>query len=573
MNTKHEILRSATMLMTALILAACGSSSSADAGDGQLGSNASASSPEATSAYPVTEVFDDAGASLGSVALSVACADPAAEHVRRALALLHNMTHVEAEEAFRMATEADPACALGYWGQAASWVHPVWPDVPSDEQFTRGWELLEKGRSAGLKDDREEAWYGALEAYYRDGVGRSEPDRLADYQAAWEDVATRYPNDLEARLFQALTLIATAPGSDATFANQIRAGELAESVLDAVPDHPGAHHYAIHAYDVPALADRALAVARTYGSVAPENAHALHMTSHIFTRLGLWGESIDFNRRSAAAALSHPINGATSHHYLHALDYLAYAYLQIGDDAGAGQVVVDLEAMDGPVMDNVVSAYAFAAVPARIALERQDWNGAARLPVGHPERLSWAKYPHLEAITQFARALGAARTGDLDAARSAVERLGNLRAAAATLPDRYDWATQVEIQRLGASAWTEYMSGRHEDAFATMRSAVELEATTQKHPVTPGEALPASELLGDMLLEMGRYAEAGDAYDAALVRSPNRLNSLYGSGRASELAGDMETARERFEQLLSLQADPGVELGRVAHARAMVEAQ
>jgi tetratricopeptide (TPR) repeat protein len=367
-----------------------------------------------------------------------------------------------------------------------------------------------------------------------------------------------------------LTLIATAPGSDMTFANQIRAGELAESVLDAVPDHPGAHHYVIHAYDVPALADRALAAARSYGSVAPENAHALHMTSHIFTRLGLWDESIDFNRRSAAAALDHPVNGATSHHYLHALDYLAYAYLQIGDDAGAARVVEDLEAMGGPVTDNVVSAYAFAAVPARVALERQEWNAAARIPAGHPERLSWASYPHLEAITQFARALGAAHLGDLDAAHSAVERLGELRAAAATLPDRYDWATQVEIQRLGASAWTEYVSGRQEVGLAKMRRAVELEATTQKHPVTPGEALPASELLGDMLLDMGGFSEAVDAYDAALVRSPNRLNSLYGSGRASELAGDVEAARERFEQLLSLQADRGVELNRVAHARTLV---
>lgn len=573
MNTKDHAAASGLILFAAAVLTACGQVNPNGRDEAGTGLQVPASPVAMASQHGATEVFDEAGASLGSVALPVACTSEAATHVRRALALLHNMTHTEAETAFRQATEADPKCSLGYWGQAASWVHPVWPDVPTDEQFERGWNLLQEGRSAGLDNEQEEAWYGALEAYYRNGVSRTEPDRLADYHAAWADVASRYPNDLEARLFEALALIATAPGADTTFANQIRAGELAESVLDHVPDHPGGHHYVIHAYDVPQLADRALAAARSYGDVAPENAHALHMTSHIFTRLGLWDESIDFNRRSAAAALAHPINGATSHHYLHALDYLAYAYLQIGDDAGAAQVIDDLEAMEGPVMDNVVSAYAFAAVPARMALERQDWNAAALVPVARPEHLSWEAYPHLEAITQFARALGAAHTGDLEAARTAVARLGELRTEAAALPGRYDWATQVEIQRLGASAWADYLSGRSEAGLATMRRAVALEATTQKHPVTPGEALPASELLGDMLLDMGRFSEARGAYDAALERSPNRLNSLYGSGRASELAGDAETARERFEHLLSLQADPGVDLSRVAHARAIVAAR
>ena len=572
MNRNGLATPQGTLLLAALTMVACGQPDPANRSEADSPPTASAS-PAPTFTAEAVEVFDDAGASLGSVALPVSCENEAATHVRRALALLHNMTHTEAETAFRQATEVDPTCALGYWGQAASWVHPVWPDVPSDDQFARGWDLLQEGRSAGQLTAQEEAWFAALEAYYRDGAQRTEPERLADYHAAWRDVTARYPDDVEARLFEALTLIATAPGSDTTFGNQIRAGELAESVLDQVPDHPGGHHYVIHAYDLPPLAERAIAAARSYGSVAPENAHALHMTSHIFTRLGYWDESIDFNRRSAAAALAHPINGATSHHYLHALDYLAYAYLQIGDDTGAARVVEDLEDMEGPVMDNVVSAYAFAAVPARIALERQDWTAAATVPVGRPERLSWSAYPHLESITQFARAMGAAHTGDLEAARAAVSRMGELRAAAAELPGSYDWATQVEIQRLAASAWTLYESGQPEEGLATMREAVALEGTTQKHPVTPGEALPASEILGDMLLDMGHFDEARAAYDAALVRSPNRLNSLYGSGRASELAGDLDAARARFEELISLQADAGADLDRVAHARALLASE
>jgi tetratricopeptide (TPR) repeat protein len=502
----------------------------------------------------VTQVLDDTGTSLGSVALTVECAPEASTLVTRGLALLHNMTHVEAEDAFREATGIDPGCALGYWGQAISWVHPVWPDVPSDDQFARGWELLQQARAAGFASDREEAWVVALEAYYAEGVDRT------------------HPGDLEARLFTALTLIATAPGTDTTFANQIRAGEMAEEVLALVPDHPGALHYIIHAYDVPGLAERALSAARSYGLVAPENAHALHMTSHIFTRLGLWDESIDYNRRSAAAALSHPIGGATSHHHLHALDYLAYAYLQQGRDDEAREVRMHLNALDGPVVDNVVTAYAFAAVPVRIAVERRDWRAAEAIPARWPRDLTWDRYPHLEAIVRFGHALAAAQTGDLPTAHAAVERLEALQEAASELPDRYDWGAQVEIQKIGASAWLAFAEGDHDRALSLMRRATQLESMNQKHPVTPGEVVPAGELLGDMLLSMGRPGEARAAFRSVLERSPNRLNSIYGSARASEMAGDAAAAARGYADVVAL-TGPDSPLPEVAHAKAFLGAE
>lgn len=515
---------------------------------------------------PASPVQDHDGSSLGSIAFTTSCDTEANAAMRRGLALLHHMTYTEAESEFARAGELDPGCALSYWGRALTYVHPLWPDVPSDEAFERGTALLEEARRVGSPDERDVAYIAALEAYYRDGVNRSERERLERYAEAWAAVADTYPTDSEAALFEALSQIAIASDADKTHAVRARGGELAERVLAAIPDHPGAHHYVIHAYDVPPLADRALAAARTYGSVAPENAHALHMTSHIFTRVGDWEESIAFNERSAAAALQHPVNGQVSHHYLHALDYLAYARLQRGDVAGAMDVVDGLNGLDGPVMNTAVSAYAFAAVPARIALEQAQWDRAAAVPVRTPATISWDAFPHLEAISQFARALGAARSGDLEAADRAVARLGELRRAAGELPGAYDWGAQVAIQELGARAWLAYARGNAGEALALMTEAAELEGTTEKNPVTPGEVLPARELLGDMLMAMERYAEALQAYRTALDRSPNRFNSVFGAGRAAELAGDDATAREYFGDLLEMVSEAAAS-PRIAHAR------
>ncbi len=524
--------------------------------------------------YPAgTEVLDADGNSLGSIAFNTTCSPDADALMRRGLSLVHHMTFTQGEAVFREAAAVDPECALSYWGVALSFVHPLWPDVPPDDAFETGWELLQKARDLGTADERELAYVSALEAYYRDGLQRSEPERLTSYAEAWARVSAAYPQDPEAALFRALSLLSTASNADKTYATQTQAGQIAERVLAAIPDHPGAHHYVIHAYDVPALAARGLNTARNYGAVAPDNAHALHMTSHIFTRVGSWEESIEFNTRSAAAALRQPINGAISHHYLHALDYLAYAHLQRGEPARALQVLGDLKAIDGPVVPNGASAYTFAAVPARIALEQRLWADAVEAPVRWPANLPWDAFPHLEAIGHFARALGAAHTGDLERATRAAARLGELRKAAEAEPDAYDWATQVEVQEMGARAWIAYARGEREEALDLMRQAAQLEATTEKNPVTPSEALPAGELLGDMLLDMGRHADALAAYRGALERSPNRLNSLYGAGSAAELAGDAGTARSYYSQVLEVLADTATPSPRLAHARAFVEAQ
>jgi len=522
---------------------------------------------QAAQAAPLAvEVLDAEGASLGSVAFPVSCSEEASGHMRLGLALLHNMTYSEAAGAFRAASDADPNCALAYWGVAMTYVHPLWPDVPSGEDFERGWTLLQKAREVAPKTPREEAYVTALEAYYRDWQSRDESARLASYAAAWQQVSADYPNDPEAALFRSLSLRATASGLDQTFKTEIEAAEIAERILQQIPDHPGAHHYIIHSYDVPSLAERALPVARSYGKVAPDNSHALHMTSHIFTRLGLWEESIHFNARAAQAALKHPINGATSPHYLHAMDYLAYAHLQRGHDEEAQRVFDQLKALSGPVVDHAASAYAFAAVPARIALEQQRWSEAAKLSSRWPTTISWDRFPHLEAIPEFARALGAAHTGDMKTARRSAARLRALQSQAAAMPSAYDWGIQVEIQEVAARAWIAYAEGRTEGGLTLMRQAADLESTTQKNPVTPGEVLPAGELLGDMLLDQDRYDEARAAYDAALERSPNRFNSLYGAGRAAELAGAKETAANYYRQLSALAAESGGKRPRLEHA-------
>jgi tetratricopeptide (TPR) repeat protein len=547
----YEGQRLGWLIGACVLMLACG-------GDGGPHPDEEAASADASAAVhtfdltALAEVHDASGASMGSVAFPVSCSDEAVASMRLGLALLHNMTYVEAAEVFERAAEQDPTCGLAHWGIAMTYLHPLWPDVPSNESFAWAGAHLAQAREAGLGTPREEAYVEALATYYAPGPQAAETERLTAYAQAWAEVRDAYPTDPEATLFAGLSMNAAARGPDRP-ATLAEAGGLAEQVLSAIPDHPGAHHYIIHAYDSPALAERALPTARSYGKVAPENAHALHMTSHIFTRVGSWNESIDYNQRSADAAAKHPINGAVSHHHLHAVDYLAYAYLQTGQDAEAEQVLAHLVAMDGPVVDNPVSAYAFAAVPARIALEHHDWERAAVVEARWPANLNWDRYPHLVAIPVFARALGAAHLGDLETAHAAAAELDELALQAEDLPDAYDWATQVRIQEIGARAWVAYAEGRTDEAVALMSEATDLEVTTSKNPVTPGEVLPATELLGDMLLELGRYDDALRAYERTLERSPNRANAVRGAAHAAEGAGDAQAAAHYQELLHAIQ--------------------
>jgi tetratricopeptide (TPR) repeat protein len=519
-------------------------------------------SPTATLGTAVVSVEGD---QLGTVHLPTSCPEIQVE-LERGQALLHHMNYVRSEAVFRGALETDPECALAYWGTAMTYVHPLWPDTISPEKRVAGEELLAKAAAAAHTSERENAYIEALASYY-EGEDRTERERLASYLESWTAVHTANPDDTEAALFHALALLANAPAEDKTYQKQIEAGQIIEGVFARIPRHPGAHHYTIHAYDFPPLAERALDIARRYDDLAPENTHALHMTSHIFTRLGLWPESIEFNERAAAAASDRTAGGAVSLHHLHALDYLAYAHLQRADDEAADRVLAAISALEPPFQNHSATAYAFAAVPARLALERHDWKAAAEIGIRSPAELEWDQYPYLDAIPYFARALGAARTGQPDAARAAIDELERLEEKARALDIAYDWGIQVAIQRVAAEAWLAYESGDTEAALELAREAAEIEGTTEKNPVTPGEVLPARELYGDMLLAAGRHSEAITAYEAALDRSPNRFNSLYGAGRAAELAGQREMAESFYEKLLGVCSGPTGARPELEHAR------
>ena len=489
---------------------------------------------------------------LGTVYLPTSCGPRAHAGIQRGLSLLHHMMYEDAAGAFIGAANAEPGCAIAYWGQSMSLVHPLWSDPPDTEKFRRGQQLLETALRQKAISQQERAYIGALEAYYARGKSPKEIENLRQFAGAWRQVHRQFPDDPDAALFCALGELATADPADKSFAQQKGAGKLIENVLARYPDHPGAHHYIIHAYDLPALAPRALAVAREYGKIAPDVPHALHMPSHIFTRLGFWEESIAWNQRSAAAAINRPVAGAVSIHYLHALDYLVYAYLQRGEDAKAVELAAALERLRPPVQIELASAYAFAAIPARLLLERQDWRGAANLRPRSPAWYPWDGVPAVEAITHFARALGAARTGDPDLARQSLVQLAELRERAAVSSEY--WGTQVEIQRLSALAWLQYWEGMRTQALETLRKATALEASTEKHPVTPGEVLPARELLADMLFARGDFAAAEVEYRKVLERSPNRALSLFGAARSAGRAAHDELAVELYLQAAALTA-------------------
>jgi tetratricopeptide (TPR) repeat protein len=450
------------------------------------------------------------------------------------------MTYERADRAFANAADADPACALAFWGRAMTRIHPLWSDAPTAEAFRRGEQFVQEATRLKPSTPEERAYIAAVEGYYREGRSATETANLAAFADGWERAHEQHPDDLEAASFHALGLLATADPRDKSFARQTRAAAVAADIRSRVPQHPGAHHYIIHAFDYPPLADQALEVAHHYSDIAPDVPHALHMPTHIFTRLGLWQDSIAWNERAAAAALKQPVDGAISLHYLHALDYLAYAHLQLKEDEKAQEVLRKLEAIDQPMQVELATSYTLAAVPARLALERQQWARAASLEPRVPESYPWQRFPEVEAITWFARALGAARSGDIAAAEAAVEKLAALREAAAETSTY--WATQVDIQRTAASAWLAHAKGDAAQALELMQKAAELEASTEKHPVTPGEVLPAAELLGDLLMELGRFAQARAAYEQSLARSPNRYNSLAGAARAAQREGNSVAA-------------------------------
>jgi tetratricopeptide (TPR) repeat protein len=511
--------------------------------------------PLASRAQEMDQHKHEMGEKLGRVNFSVSCNSAAQQQFNRAVALLHSFWYEEAEKGFAAVTKSDPKCGMGYWGIAMSFYHPVWAP-PTLAELRNGTAAVHEADVVGARTQREKDYIAAISTFYKDADKSDHRSRALAYAKAMEQLHLRYPKDDEAAVFYALALLGTAVPTDKTYANQKKAGEILNQVLLSEPEHPGVAHYLIHSFDYPALAPMALTAARSYAKIAPSSPHALHMPSHIFTRLGLWQESIESNIASAAAAKNyaakmHP--GAASFDQLHAMDYLTYAYLQTAQDGKVKEIVDVLYSMNKVDANTAAAAYAFGAIPARYALERRQWSEAAALKV-HPADFPWNNFLYAEAMIYFARSLGASRTGDTAGASKDIEQLSSIQRSLADAKENY-WATQVEIERRSASAWLAHAEGKQEEALQLMRSAADLEGSTEKNPVTPGAIVPARELLGDLLLELRQPQQALKEFEASLLISPNRFNGLYGAARAAELSGDRQKARTFYAKLTALGAN------------------
>jgi hypothetical protein len=512
---------------------------------------------------------DDTAGALGQVHFPTSCAAPAQPVFERGVALLHSFWYEEALKTFTSVTTTDPACAMGYWGVAMSVYYPLW-QPPSEAMLTKGRTALDRAATL-TATPREKDYIAALATFYRDSSKLDHRTRAVAYEKAMEQLAARYPEDREASVFYALALDATASPSDKTYANQLKAAAILEKVFAQQPNHPGVAHYIIHSYDAAPLATRSLTAARSYSKIAPAVPHALHMPSHIFTRVGYWQESIDSNLASAEAGKAYVAKQGGGYAWdqtLHAQDYLVYAYLQTGRDAAARRIVEEIAEYRKAEPGSLAAAYALAAVPARYALERRSWNDAAAITMP-ATTFEWSRYPWTEAIIAYTHALGSARTGNVAAAEKDVERLAALRDALTQAKNGY-WADQVEVQRRAAAAFVARAKGNSNETLTLLRSAAELESSTDKHPVTPAAVVPARELLGDVLLEMNRPAEALKEYELTLVAEPNRFRSLYGAGRAAERSGDVARARTFYTSVVDLCAGADTERPELREAKAFL---
>ncbi len=497
----------------------------------------------------------DHGEKLGTVHFSISCKPEAQAPFDRGVALLHSFGYLPAAGAFADVLAADPGCAMAEWGIAMSYFHQIWA-APTADELAKGSAAAAKAVEMGGASDRERAFIAAIAAFYKDAATLDHRTRVRAYEQAMTAAAQAYPDDVEMAIFHALSLLAVAYNSppDRTYALQKEAASILNGLLPKYPDHPGIAHYMIHSFDYPELASLALPAARAYAAIAPDATHALHMPAHIFIRLGLWQESIKANLASAEAGAReaekrHP--GAGSFNALHATDYLVYAYLQTAEDSKARALldrVNAISALDDP--EAFAAGFAMVAVPARFALERHQWREAADLP-DPPKFFPWEKVPYAVANTEFARAIGAARSGDVERARQALARLTGIQQLTKETQKGFDWATQIEIQRLAASGWLAQAEGNKEEALRLLRAAADLEDSTSKHPVTPGALLPAREQLADLLMESGDASAALGEYESALHAQPGRYNSLRGAVLAAERMGRPEQAIELRNELVA----------------------
>ena len=494
---------------------------------------------------------------LGRVNFRTSCSNRAQQQFNQAVAWLHSFEYEEAEKMFTQVTVIDSRCGMAYWGIAMSNFHPLWvPPTPAELQ--KGSNAAAQAIRAGAATQRERDYIVAINTFYQDAANVDHRTRTFAYSDSMKKIYENNPTDDEAAVFYALSLITTGTmARDKNHAKETEAAEILNRILARQPRHPGVAHYLIHGYDYPALAHLALPAARSYAAIAPASAHAQHMPSHIFIRLGLWQQAISSNLDAEAAAkafaIRHHMKGAWDEQ-LHAMDYLAYAYLQGAQDKKAMGLLQDMNKLPQVDPPTFKLAYALSAIPARYALERRQWSEAAKLPLGHPRMTTfpWAKFPWATAHVHFARAIGAARLGDTASAQKAVEELATIQNSLGEVRGGYDWARQVDIERQVASAWVRYAEGAHDEALQLMRAAADLEDATEKHPVTPGAVLPAREQLGELLLELKQPGPALEAFETALRNTPNRFNALYGAARAATLANNRQKAGNYYRKLVEL---------------------
>ncbi len=511
----------------------------------------------------------DTGAKpVEEVGFAISCTPAVQPAFKHAVWTLHSFWYPEALKDFTAIAEKEPGCAMAYWGEAMSRWYPLWYP-PSPAALKAGSEAVAKAQAASSKTPREEAYIAAIAAFYRDNDKLDHAKRALAYEKAMEQVYLKYPDDREAAVFYALALVTTAPKTDKTYANQKQAAEILNKIWKEEPNHPGVVHYLIHADNSPTYAAAGLDAAICYSKIAPDVPHALHMPSHIFTRLGMWQQSIDSNVAAKAAALAYVAKtlgpGGYDSNTVHAMDYLEYAYLQTAQDGPAKAVVDELLSFRKSDAPNLPIAYAVAAIPVRFALERRDWPAAAALTepaIGFPLE----KFPWAEAMIAFANALGDARTGNIAGAQAAIAKLQALEDKLKG-KDTY-WTSQVEVQRLGAAGILAHVQGDDKKAVELVRAAADLEATMDKHPATPSPVLPARELLADLLLELHQPAAALTEYRAVLHTDPDRFRSLLGEARAAKAVADAATARGAYQKLVALSKPSGPARPGLAEAKA-----
>ena len=490
---------------------------------------------------------------LGKVTFATSCDARVQAQFERGVAMLHSYWFTEARKVFDGVIQQDSSCAMAYWGLAVNYLGNSLAGAPSLKDLTAASEALDKARAAGAKTQRERDWIEAVGVYYRDHDKMPLNTRLAAYTKAMEQMTQRYPDDFEAWTYYALTLQASAPKNDKTYASQQKSAEILERLFKQNPDHPGVAHYLVHAYDYPPLADKGIKIAASYARIAPAAPHARHMPSHIYSMVGMWEESIASNRSALEIQPD----------YYHATDFTVYAHLQLAQDAKAKVLVDAVAALPPQEYPNIAGFTAVAAVPARYALERGDWAGAAALAVVATGR------PQADSLVRFTRGLGMARRGDLAGAKREIQAMQELRATLEKSNQGY-WADRTEEQMLAVSAWVALAEGTRDQALKLMRAAADGEDGSVKHVAMENRLYPMRELLGELLLQMGQAAAAQREFEASLKENPNRYRGLYGAARAAEVAGDRPKAAGHYEKLVALAGKADTPRPEIARAKAFL---